>query len=667
MPIIESKGAASSQGFGEFAKTGVANYIEDVFSTWLYTGTGSGTSQVITNGIDLSTKGGLVWVKCRGNAFDNALVDTIRGANQTLISNSTVVNQDYSGSGSINTFSTTGFTVGTNNLTNANAGAGGTFASWTFRKQPKFFDVVTYTGNGANRTIAHSLGSVPGCILIKKTNAAANWQVYHRSLANTEYLVLNLTNAKATGITRWNSTTPTATEFSLGVDTTVNANGDTYVAYIFAHDAGGFGLTGTDNVISCGSVTADASGNATVTLGYEPQWILYKNTSTSENWYLVDTMRGWSQSAFSFLFANSSSADTDYSGNYTFPTSTGIGFTNGALTPSNNYIYIAIRRGPMKVPTDGTKVFAPTVATVDTTAGTIVSSGSVIASDMTWLKDKSNAAAPFLEQMRLTGDGYLASGGGYANEILTTTSGYTTWDRMSGTKPYPWATGDSCITYAMKRAPSFMDVVCYTGSSVNKQQSHNLNAVPEMMFVKARSGANAQYWNIYHAALGNSKYLQLGENGSPGTDAAATNTSPWNANTPTSTVFYVGPTTISNYTPTNSNNYTYVAYLFASCPGVSKVGSYTGNGTTQTINCGFAGGARFVLIKRTDASGDWYVYDTARGMTTLTDPYLLLNNTAAESATLGSVTTVTTGFAVNASILAAINTNAASYIYLAIA
>jgi hypothetical protein len=116
----------------------------------------------------------------------------------------------------------------------------------------------------------------------------------------------------------------------------------------------------------------------------------------------------------------------------------------------------------------------------------------------------------------------------------------------------------------------------------------------------------------------------------------------------------------------NGNGTTYVAYLFATCPGVSKVGSYTGNGTTQAIACGFTGGARFVLIKRTDSTGDWYVYDTARGMTVLTDPYLRLNSTAAETATLGSVITSTGGFTVNAAILAAINTSGASYIFLAI-
>ena len=200
-----------------------------------------------------------------------------------------------------------------------------------------------------------------------------------------------------------------------------------------------------------------------------------------------------------------------------------------------------------------------------------------------------------------------------------------------------------------------MDVVCYTGTGANATQTHNLAAVPEMMIVKKRS-ATAN-WAVYHSALGAAGYILLNT-----TAASTTSSTFWQSTTPTSTNFYTG---------TNGNvgdsGQTYVAYLFATCAGVSKVGTYTGNGSTQTINCGFTGGARFVLIKRTDSTGDWYVYDTARGMTVLTDPYLLLNSTAAEAATLGSVTTVTTGFAVNASILAAINTNAATYIFLAVA
>ncbi len=61
MPLVQTRGAASAQGFGEFAQATAVNYIEEVFSTYLYTGTGS--TQTITNGIDLSTYGGLVWGK----------------------------------------------------------------------------------------------------------------------------------------------------------------------------------------------------------------------------------------------------------------------------------------------------------------------------------------------------------------------------------------------------------------------------------------------------------------------------------------------------------------------------------------------------------------------------------------------------------------------------
>jgi len=181
--------------------------------------------------------------------------------------------------------------------------------------------------------------------------------------------------------------------------------------------------------------------------------------------------------------------------------------------------------------------------------------------------------------------------------------------------------------------------------------------VPEMMIVKCRStgGTNRGWWT-YVAPLGNTQALYLN------TSDNAQTASIWNNTTPTSTVFSIDGTYL-----VNGSGATYVAYLFATCAGVSKVGSYTGNGTTQAIACGFTGGARFVLIKRTDATGDWYVYDTARGMTVLTDPYLFLNSTAAETATLGSVTTTTGGFTVNAAILAAINTSSATYIFLAIA
>jgi len=506
---------------------------------------------------------------------------------------------------------------------------------------------VTYTGTGSNTTISHSLGSVPACIMVKRTDTTANWQVYHRSLANTEYLVLNTTAAKATGATRWNSTTPTSSVFSLGTDATVNASGGTYVAYIFADDAGGFGLTGTDNVISCGSFTTDASGDATINLGWEPQWVLTKYSSTSgTDWIICDNMRPFTTSAATTakLFANTSGAETVDSGVAT-PFATG--FKTGGVAVNAPCIYIAIRRGPMKVPTDPTKVFAVTTFTgVDTaqTAGFPVdfvagsaNLSSVIAS--TWI-DRLRGITQKLETPNNNAEGVESGGFFDSNTQVRLTSSGNNHKRL-----YPM----------FRRAPSFMDIVCYTGTGSARTVSHNLQAVPELMIVKSRS--NADFWRAYSSTTGNTKILILSTD-----DASLTSTSTWNSTTPTSSVF-----TLGTDGQANGSGKTFVNYLFSTCPGVSKVGSFTGNGTTQTINCGFTGGAKFVLIKRTDALGDWYAYDTARGMTVLTDPYLWLNSTAAEVATLGSVTTVTTGFALNSTILAAINVNAGTYIFLAIA
>jgi len=214
------------------------------------------------------------------------------------------------------------------------------------------------------------------------------------------------------------------------------------------------------------------------------------------------------------------------------------------------------------------------------------------------------------------------------------------------------STATTYRSYLFKRAPNFMDVTCYSGSASNQTLNHNLGVVPEMMIVKNRS--STANWMVYVQAVGNQDALYLNGNFTPGTNTW------WNNTTPTASVFTVGTTAA-----TNASGSTFVAYLFATCAGVSKVFSYTGNGSSQTINCGFTGGARFVLIKRTDDSGDWYVWDTARGMVSGTDPSLLLNSTAAE-VNANSVYTTTTGFQI-VSTAAGINASGGTYIFLAIA
>jgi hypothetical protein len=211
----------------------------------------------------------------------------------------------------------------------------------------------------------------------------------------------------------------------------------------------------------------------------------------------------------------------------------------------------------------------------------------------------------------------------------------------------------SMVWYLLKRAPGYFDEVCYTGTGSATTFAHNLAAVPELMIVKRRDTAGG--WVTYSAATGAANELYIN------TTAASAATSNWNSTSPTSSVFSVGSANVIN-----GNTFTYVAYLFATCPGVSKVGSYTGTATTQQINCGFTAGARFVLIKRTDSIGDWYVWDSARGIVAGNDPYLLLNSTAAEVTSTDYVDTFASGFELTATAPAAINASGGTFVFLAI-
>ena len=146
------------------------------------------------------------------------------------------------------------------------------------------------------------------------------------------------------------------------------------------------------------------------------------------------------------------------------------------------------------------------------------------------------------------------------------------------------------------------------------------------------------------------------------TAAAITVNVLWNDTAPTSTVFTIGASI--NINTVGSTN---VAYLFATLAGVSKVGSYTGTGALQTVNCAFTTGARWVMIKRTDSTGDWYVWDSARGITAGNDPYLLINSTAAEVTGTNYVDSTAAGFQVTAAAPAGLNAVGGNYIFLAIA
>ena len=646
MPLQATSGAASYDAFGGGVPA-VPNYIEDVFSTYLYTGTGA--AQTITNNIDLSTKGGLVWIKDRSNAESHSLWDTARGVSAGLQSNAT--SAQYSDAISLTAYNSNGFSLGTD----ANVGwvnrSPDKYVSWSIAKAPKFFDVVTYSGSNSNQTISHNLGSAPGCIIIKKLDSNtfnAGWAVYHRSLTNPNnyYLVLNSTAAESNYGGAFISSVSSTTFTVAGNAGEISLAGSTYVAYLFAHNAGGFGLTGTDNVISCGSFTIDGSGKFTANLGYEPQWIMIKLVNGTSNWSIFDNMRGMPVgSPTTRLLPNTSDAESSA---FSFVDINATGFAAGTgsgnpYSEGANYIYIAIRRGPMKVPTSGTSVFDVDLAG-NASAPTMTSAFPV---DLGFIARRSGGDSWYWVD-RLRGTPSLSSDTTAAEASFPTLGKF---DYMNG-----YGSSTSLTNYTgwnFRRAPSFFDEVCYTGTGSATTFTHNLGVAPELMIVKSRSDALG--WRVYSAPTGNTGYLVLNAN-----DAFGTSSATWNSTSPTSSVFTVGTTGA-----VNSSGSTYVAYLFASVSGVSKVGSYTGTGSTLTISCGFTGGARFVMVKRTDNLGSWWVWDTARGMVSGTDPRLALNTTDAET-NANWVYTTTGGFQV-VSTNSEVNASGGTYIFLAIA
>ena len=632
-------------------------YIEDVFSTYLYTGNGS--TQTITNGIDLSGEGGMTWIKSRSLAYSHRVFDTVRGATKFLVTNDTLA-EDTNAS-TLTSFSSLGFSVGASTAVNENTT---TYASWTFRKAPKFFDVVTYTGNGATgRNISHALGSVPGFVVVKLTSTTGNWNCIHRQNGSS-WTALQLNSTAAGGspsASVWGDgvsfIAPTSANFTVG-SVANNTNGATYVAYLFAHNAGGFGDDGEQNVISCGSFTTDGSGNATVSLGYEPQYVMYKRSDGTGSWLMFDNMRGMTVNTTNgdaILFANLSDAESTV--DWIQPTATGFNPYNIAWNAT--YIYIAIRRGPMKTPESGTSVYYGETYTGNGAARSFTAAG--FPPDLFIADTRTGSSDGPTWGDRLRG----------ANRTLfsvSTDSESTIANRITNFGQNGVSIGDdssvnqlnnTLIGWNFRRAPGFFDVVCYTGDGAGAGSPqtiyHNLEVAPEFLIIKKRSGT-AQNWYVYQSALGNDKtiYLNL-------TSGVSGSNDYWGYTTPTADYFKVGTAAL------HQSSETYVAYLFATCPGVSKVGSYTGTAATQQINCGFSGGARFVLVKATSTTGNWLVWDAARGIVAGNDPYLALNSTAAEVTTTDWVDTYSAGFELTSASGNLANTNGVSYIFLAVA
>ena len=652
-------GAAGAGGAGEPV------YPEELFSIDLYDGTGS--AQTITNGIDLSGEGGLVWVKCKSDNEHHVLADTERGANKHLVINTST---EQSATDRVTAFNSNGFSVGNNNET----GNGSMdYCAWTFRKAPKFFDIVTYTGTGSATTVAHNLGSVPGMIIVKRTNATSSWYVYHRSLGATKELRLNSDNNANTSSIYWNDTEPTSSVFSVGTSAGVNASGDSYVAYIFAHNESEFGENLDEPMIHCGGYTGNGNKNGNkITLGFEPQWIIFKKHAGqySLDWNIVDMARGMAENFSGNIKTNSDDAQSVTNDAGIRLLNDGFDFrtSNSTMNGTFDYVFMAIGR-PTKEPSAASEVFdaVARTGTGDNSANTFTDVTCNIGPvDLAFVAQRTDDSENIFVTNKL-GQRELESSTNAAqamyisndknpfdvpgNKGIQVRGDDASTNRGGGSYTY--------IFHFFKRFRKFFDVVLYDGNgNSNTNISHGLGVAPELIFVKAFSTSND--WAVWHKDIGN---------GSNGAKSVRLNTTAGaldgghfqNNGGATATQFGV-----HQYGLTNGSNTKYIAYLFASLAGISKVGSYTGTGSNINVDCGFSAGARFIVIKRADG-GRWYLFDSERGIISGNDPHIFYDFADEEVTNTDSIDPLNSGFTVTSSAPSGMNQSGDTYLFFAIA
>lgn len=638
-------GAAGSGG------AAAALYVDDVFN--IHTYKGNGALQTINNGLDMSGEGGMTMIKNLFDARDWVVTDTERGNHQIVETNTTDANQDDTDSGLV--FTSTGFTVGKSGTSSPTYQAtNNTFCSWSFRKAAKFFDVVTYTGNGtAGKTVSHSLGSIPGSIWVKRTDASADWAVYHRTIGNGFRLKLNTTDQPTQTSDAWNNTDPTSTQFTLGDGGRTNANGGTYVAYIFGHNEAAFGEDGDEVIIKCDGYTGNGSSNGpSINLGFEPQWIFLAKRNGSDNRLVLDVQRGLTSNGGYTHIQTINTTDAE-----TFPGSGGVrirqnGFdvdTSDSQLNGNGdtYAYIAIRRSH-KPPETATDVFA-----VDTQTDTNPGFTSNFPVDVMLRRRDKNVVASEAADIydRLTKSRVITNGTNAASASAATAFFLTTgWLNSSSTDA-------NTIGWMFKRASGFFDVVDYDGTGSVQTVSHNLTVAPDLILVKRRDSSAS--WQVYNSVSGATKRLILND-----TAGAEASSNRWNNTEPTSSVF-----TVATHSTVNASGGNYTAYLFSNLAGICKISSYTGTGNDINVDCGFTAGARFVIVKSLDTAtaNNWFLWDSLRGIVSGNDPYIYLNAIIAEQTSDDFIDPLNAGFTITAGAGSQLNTSGHTYLFIAIA
>ena len=416
------------------------------------------------------------------------------------------------------------------------------------------------------------------------------------------------------------------------------------------HEEEAFGPDSDKKIISCGSYTGTGSAGLSVTLGFEPQWIMIKNADrASTNWPIFDSLRGLPVDGDDFtLSANSNHAD-GAAVNYIDPTSTGFIVQTTSHDDTNQsgdeytYIAVAAQSGALMNPdsiTAGTQVFAPIQgsATTNCPPGTYSTN---FRSDFMFWKNVSNTDVGYTAS-RKSGTKYVRTD----HSATASTSSDYVWDSNVGMGSQFYHN-----SWHWRRHSGF-DIMSYNGDNTIRTSPHHLGGVPEfMIFKNMDSGHDWMCWHKdFNGGVNAGQYFQA-----MNTDgAASTSSDPFNSTAPTAT-----HVTLGNGSQTNGTGEQIIGMLFRSVSGISYVGSYIGNDSASgpSIDCGFQ--PRLIWIKNSSSTGNWMLYDSERGFNKC---YFTNSNEAQETATRLTVTS--DGFDIT-SAASVINNNGDRFVFYA--
>lgn len=606
--------------------------IDDVFLVDQFKGTAA--ARTLTDGIDRTDGVPVLDIfKAANSAVGAVFYDTLRGVGKQLTSASTAA--ETTQAQGVTAYANDGLSVGT--LANVN-GSTAAMMKYTFKEAPGFFcaRLVAHVSGTADTVDLSSLG-IAGMVIVKRRDAVTNFLMWHRANTAGKLCYLNTAAAEVADT----SISVSGTNLTLAASLATGP----YVVYAWAHDPAANGL------IRCDSVTATAGVPANVNIGGEAQFVLAYTPTIAGSRRVFDDLR-----AFCGLIPGGSVSEAlalEAAGSETASTILGkdqqrLGFS-AYLT--GTLAYMAIPRPRVK-PASATEVFAP----IAQNGGGVVDCGFM--PDGAILGGRSSTLSLLFSGWRSPKVyKYLGTASANNNASMGRRTPTGMFD-ANGSTSTPF------MYWMLRRAPGFYAQENYFGTSTTRTNPHSLGVTPELIMLGPgdttgydESGESAKAFAVRAVPA-------MSFNDTLWTNSTAAKTAAqdvWgggligNAST-----FNLGGGDVSS----NTAGVEYVAHLFASLPGISKVGMYTGNGTTQEIDCGFAAGARGVIIRDT-AVGGWYMWDTARGIVAGNDPRITFSS--AEVTTDDSLDPAAVGFAVNQIAATNINVTGHTYLFLAIA